>query len=69
MLLENLATTLERELAKDPGNDFFLRFQENLRLNKAAEINGINVNPLKIIRDQVDVNLCVASYFGFGGKY
>lgn len=52
MLLEELATVMERELTDDQRNVIVLRFQEDFSLKETAEIIGKNVNAVKALQNR-----------------
>ena len=52
MLLEELATVMERELTEDQRNVIVLRFQEDFSLKETAEIIGKNVNAVKALQNR-----------------
>ena len=52
MLLEELATMMERELTEEQRNVIVLRFQEDFSLKETAEIIGKNVNAVKALQNR-----------------
>jgi RNA polymerase sigma-70 factor (ECF subfamily) len=52
MLLEKLATAMERELTEDQRNVLVLRFQEEFSLQETADIVGKNVNAVKALQNR-----------------
>lgn len=57
MLLENLATAMQRDLTQDQRNVLILRFQEDFSLKETAEITGKNVNAVKALQNRAINNL------------
>lgn len=57
MLLENLATAMERELTEDQRNVLTLRFMQDFSLKETAEIVKKNVNAVKAIQNRAINNL------------
>jgi RNA polymerase sigma-70 factor (ECF subfamily) len=52
MLLEKLATAMERELTEAQRNVLVLRFQEEFSLQETADIVGKNVNAVKALQNR-----------------
>jgi len=52
MLLEKLATAMERELTEAQRNVLILRFQEEFSLQETADIVGKNVNAVKALQNR-----------------
>lgn len=52
MLLESLASAMERELTEEQRNVIVLRFQEGFSLKETAEIVGKKVNAVKALQNR-----------------
>jgi len=57
MLLEKLATAMERVLTEDQRNVLVLRFQEDFSLQETADIIGKNVNAIKAVQSRAILKL------------
>ena len=68
ILLEHLATAMERNLTDDQRNVLILRFQEEFSLNETAEIIGKNVNAVKALQNRGINNLREALRRENGGE-